>query len=373
MRTTPTAEVVRLRRKARQAKRPQPRPSDFVTLEVPADAGAGIPCWSGGPGTWVSATVATAYDRRYTEIRPHMCSGGIARQTLLAIAAAMARTADTSTGRNCRASNAALATATGFPVRTVQRARECLRLLGVATEVLRGRQRTLGERMASWRMGDRHRGWASVWALHDDPQITVVIHSLSPHLERSPLNYEGSPSVGRTTTRGHASRARQGAAARRPSIDERGLALIRRWRQADRTPRWAYRFSEAAWAAMLAAPAAAGWTPADLNAVVTDWLAARPIPDNPRRPIALLGTILKRHTDANPLTARPTAHDEARRAAEAAAHAEHLAQQAADHHNHLQARRAAVAALAGSGRAAARAALTAARTRKHHTAPGGTR
>jgi hypothetical protein len=31
--------------------------------------------------------------------------------------------------------------------------------------------------MASWRVGDRGRGWASVWVLHDSRLITV----LSPH------------------------------------------------------------------------------------------------------------------------------------------------------------------------------------------------
>lgn len=34
------------------------------------------------------------------------------------------------------------------------------------------------------------RGWASVWALCDNPFIHTMIRALSPHLERTPL---GSP------------------------------------------------------------------------------------------------------------------------------------------------------------------------------------
>ena len=188
IRTTGTAEVLAIRRGRRLSGRDMPAPSVFVGLELDADTYAGVPCWSGGPSYWAHTTVAVAYELRYaTEVRPRMCDGGIGKKTLVVIAAAMARYADWNTGRNCRPTNDQLAAATGFCERTIQRAHECLRLLGVATEVLRGRQRTYIERMASWRMGDRHRGWASVWALHDNPQINRVVHSLSPHLERSPV------------------------------------------------------------------------------------------------------------------------------------------------------------------------------------------
>ncbi|WP_459958423.1 helix-turn-helix domain-containing protein, partial [Mycobacterium avium] len=291
----------------------------FVNLELEADAYAGVPCWSGGGAQWAHTTVATAYDLRYAEIRPQMTSGGIAKQTLVVIAAAFARSADVATGRNARPTNDQLARATGFTERTIQRARECLRLLGVATEVLRGRQRTYIERMASWRMGDRHRGWASVWALHDDPQLNRVIHTVSPHLERSLATTDTSPGVRLITTRGRHKGARHGVATRRRATDPGGWRLAVAWRADPHAPPWARRFTPTSWAAMLAAPAAAGWTPRDLTQLVTDWLGVgRRIPDNPVRPIGLLGAILAWH-GADNLGDRPAAARRARLAASSAA------------------------------------------------------
>lgn len=196
----PRAEVLAFRRGCRLSGQDMPAPSVFVGLELDTNSYTGVPCWSAGPAHWAHNTVAVAYDLRYQQIRSLMCDGGIARKTLIVIAAAMARHADWSTGRNCRPTNNQLEAATGFHQRTIQRAHECLRLLGVATEVLRGRQRTYIERMASWRMGDRHRGWASVWALHDNGEVARVVHSLSPHLERSPVTTHTSSKTRLFTT-----------------------------------------------------------------------------------------------------------------------------------------------------------------------------
>lgn len=226
--TTPLADVLAVRRGRRLHGGDPPPAHLFVNLELEDDAYAGVPCWSGGGAHWAHVTVAHAYDHRYPAIRPQMTSGGIAKQTLIIVAAAFARTADVATGRNARPTNEQLAQATGFTERTIQRARECLRLLGVATEVLRGRQRTYIERMASWRMGDRHRGWASVWALHDDASLNRVIHTMSPHLERSPAATHPSPKERLITTHGRHKGARHSGATRRRAIDPGG------WRGASR-------------------------------------------------------------------------------------------------------------------------------------------
>ena len=343
-----------------------PPASLFVNLELEEGAYAGVPCWSGGGTYWAHVTVAHAYDHRYKAIRSQMTSGGIAKQTLILIAAAFARTADVDTGRNARPTNEQLQRATGFTQRTIQRARECLRLLGVATEVLRGRQRTYIERMASWRMGDRYRGWASVWALHDNAQLNRVIHKMSPHLERSQITTHTSPQQRLVTTRGRHKGARQGVAPRRPAPDHQGRRLAAAWRADPHAPPWARRFTPTSWAAMLAAPAAAGWTPRDLNQLITDWLGVgRHIPDTPARPIGLLGAILAWHGAEN-LADRPAALEDAREAQLRAADEElRRAESAASHRAHLAGRAAAEAAQSGPGRAEALASLSALQRRRH--------
>ncbi len=362
IRTSSTSEVLAIRRGRRVLGRPLPAPSAFVGLELDSDAYRAVPCWSGGPTQWAHVTVATAYDLRYATIRDRMCNGGIARNSLIVIAAAMARFADWTTGRNCRPSNEQLTAATGFSERTVQRGRECLRLLGVATEVLRGRQRTYAERMASWRMGDRHRGWASVWVLHDNPQVNRVIHTLSPHLERSQVTTT-SPSFKSLITTRTGARARHHGAARRPAPDENGRRLAALWRADPHAPPWTRKYTAGSWAGMLAGPAAAGWTPNDLTMLVRDWLATGHwIPDNPARPIALLGTLLAWHTSHNTLADRPAALDDAREAETAAQAArQRIAAQEA-HREYLIARAIGKAAATGPGRNAAFAALAATRS-----------
>ena len=113
--------------------------------------------------------------------------------------------------------------------------------------------------------------------------------------------------------------------------------------------------SFASWAAMLAAPAAAGWTPRDLNQLITDWLGiGRHIPDHPPRPIALLEAILAWHGTDN-LSDRPAVADIAREIAERADHHARINAQATEHAEHIRARETGRAALNSPGHAAARA------------------
>ena len=157
-----------------------------IVLELEDGVWAGVPCWTGRAERWARWVVPIAYDLYYdTEVRPLMGGNQIGRKTLIAVAVARAQFADFNTGRNSRPTNKTLAPLAGCKERTVQRADKALRLLGVATEVLRGRQRTRAERLASWRVGDRARGWASVWALHDRHTLTSAVRVLSPHPEGS--------------------------------------------------------------------------------------------------------------------------------------------------------------------------------------------
>ncbi|MFA4085374.1 hypothetical protein ONA92_27135 [Mycobacteroides salmoniphilum] len=65
---------------------------------------------------------------------------------------------------------------------------------------------------------------------------------------------------------------------------------------------------------MLAKPAAHGWTPEDLNAVIREWatVGGNFLPTTPHKPIGLLYTILKWHGE---LSNRPAADAAAQAAA----------------------------------------------------------
>lgn len=328
-----------------------------VVLELGDAPYAGVPCWTGRLERWTHLTVPAAYDCRYdSHVRPLMPGNPISRQALLAVAEARARYADHATGRNCRPTNERLADDTGYSVRTVQRADTALRLLGVATEVLRGRQRTRIERMASWRVNDRGRGWASVWALHDNPQLNRLLHKLSPHPVGSSVHSSPSGNSVVTTPTGSPTGRRQHGATRRTSPDVEGLALAKAWRADQHAPPWGRRHSAEAWSALLAAPGAHGWTPRDLNQLITDWLGVGHwIADSPHKPIGLLGAILAWHGRDN-LAERPAAADEAREAAELTADRARVANQLATRTTTAAARAAGRAALSSPGHAAAQAA-----------------
>ena len=352
LRARPTSAPTRRRPRTGERSGHDWRPSQRVVLELPEGIHRGVACWRSREH-WLTITVPAAYDLRYKDIRPQMRSGGINRRALLAVAAARAAHADHRTGRDCRPSNARLVAITGLSLRQVQRADEALRLLGVATEVVRGRQRTLSERMASWRVGDRGRGWASVWALHDNPIDLPDNTFVTPQHARVP---KGTNSRQRVVTTRRTPSGRGRRAWRRVSPDEAGTRLALTWRAHDNAPPWARRHSAEAWSTLLAEPARRGWTPRDLNQLITEWLATgHRIPDNPHKPIGLLGAVLRAHGD---LDDRPTATDEARVREELAQRRAERAHHRAERSRHHQAREAGRAALHGPGRAQCRQILT---------------
>ena len=337
---------------------------------------AGVPCWTRGR-RWARFTVPVAYAARYnSEVRPRMPGNPISLKALVRVAEARAAYADHATGRNCRPTNERLAVDTGLSVRTAQRASTTLRLLGCSTEVLRGRQRTRAERLASWRVGDRGRGWASVWALHDHPFIHRFVHKLgllSPHPERSAVRQTRSVKNMVTTSTRRRTGAGSRAAARRASPDRAGVRLAGAWRTDPHAPPWALRYSVTAWARIFGAPARHGWCARDINQLITDWIAVgHRLPQRPHKPIGLLGAILAWH-GADNLDDRPAAADMAREAAELATARARVAAQAAERAAQERARVAAQRALGGPGhraarRAAAEAAQRAARRRTHTAA-----
>ncbi|MFB1298509.1 helix-turn-helix domain-containing protein [Mycobacterium sp. pW049] len=307
---------------------------------------AAIPCWTGRARRWAHETVPAAYRARYdTQVRPAMPGNPVSLKTLVAVAEARASFADHRTGRNCRPTNDRLAALTGLSVRTVQRASTALRLLGVATEVMRGRQRTYDERMASWRVGDHGRGWASVWALHDSR-----IRTLSPHPEGSYLNTQISCKKSLTTSRRPTGRS--SGASRRTAPNTQALTLANRWVCDQQSPAWARRYRTGTpWARILAEVARHGWTPRDLNQLIADWIGTGHwIPETPHKPIGLLGAILAAH--GNPAE-RPSALEEAREAADLALSRKRISAQLAERDAARRAREVGQAALTGAGRQAA--------------------
>ena len=323
----------------------------------------GVPCWNGA-ARWAKQVVPVAYDLGYSAIRARLGKNPVSRRAVLAVAAARAAYADHATGRECRPTDAQLAADTGLSLRTVTAASTCLRLLGVATEVLRGRQRTLDERMAAWRIGDSARGWASVWALHDNQTLTRRVE-LATHLRSGPVRDKKLLKKSLSTRSACPSGPRRRAGKRRSAPDRGGLGLARSWRSSPHAPTWAHRYRAEAWAAILAAPAASGWTPRDLNQLVVDYRGVgRRVPEEPYKPIGLLAAMIGWH-GLDSLDQRPAVYDQARDDAAAAARQARIAAQHAQAQHHQRQREQRRDAPPCPGRLAAREAARQA-TRSAH-------
>jgi len=327
----------------------------------------GIACW-GGTQAWVELHVPDVYRRGYlATVLPELRAtrgGGVSLRAVKLVALAMAQAAEHSTGRGSRLTVATLMARTGLGESTVQRARTALRLLGVATEVFRGRLRTYTERMASWRVGDQARGWASVWTLHPPTPVdkTRIICAgqtkMAPHPRRGLFSLESSSrkvvTTGKAVDSGAASRRSTRTRRRKLSLpDPRGAVLASRWLRDGRTPGWARQHTPTGWARVLAEPARYGWNVEDLNAIITDWATDNGVAPAPTTPVAFLRWLLKRHDLAFP----PTLLNQARRDQERAAAQEQRAAAAQDLVRSAQARAIAQADLTGPGHQLARQVL----------------
>jgi len=327
----------------------------------------GIACW-GGTQAWVELHVPDVYRRGYlATVLPELRTtrgGGVSLRAVKLVALAMAQAGEHSTGRGSRLTVATIMARTGLGESTVQRARTALRLLGVATEVFRGRLRTYAERMASWRVGDRARGWASVWALHPPTPVdrTRIVCAgqtqMAPHPRRGLFSVESSSSEGVTT----GNTVKSGAASRRSTKkerrklslpDPRGAVLASRWLRDGRTPGWARKHTPTGWAGALAEPARYGWNAEDLNAVITDWATDTGQVAAPDTPVAFLRWLLKRHD----LAFSPTLLEHARRDQERLAAQEQRERAAQELARSAEARAMARADLTGPGHRLAREVL----------------
>lgn len=308
-------------------------PRARVRLDLPQLAHAGVAAWYSDIDYLMQVQIA--YDLYYPTVRPALADkhgrGGVSKQAVVKVAATRAAAADWETGRNSRLAVATIMARTGLGERTVQRASAFLRIIGAATEVLRGRQRTKTERMASWRKGDKGRGWASVYALHppNNAQVRRIKLALdplaTPHPRQGPV--KGPSPLGKNSLKPTgAAGENQGRASRvsgttgggpctakpRRRYNQRGLLLGHKWHESGLAPAWLAKCSPGRLAAVLAKPAEHGWTPADLDQLLRDhvslggWIA-----DDPNDPVLLLGWLLKKHSD---MEDRPAAAEEDREA-----------------------------------------------------------
>lgn len=278
-----------------------------VVLDLGEQPWAGIAVWP-GEQVWVEVHVRTAYKELYGTLRPAFSRcGGVSFDAVLAVAREMARAAEWSTGRNSRLSNGTIAERIGRSVRVVQRARLLLRAMGLATEVFRGRQRTRDERFASWRVGDRGRGWTSVYALHqrrpvDKTRVRIgSTTQMAPHPRRG-LFYSLNSSkqvvlTEKDVQNGTASRANNAKQRRKlvgRTSDTAGVLLASRWLRDRRSPSWARRHTPKGWSRVLRDAEARGWSAADLNDTLDAWSRNHDTVVQPRQPMAFLRWLLSK-------------------------------------------------------------------------------
>ena len=304
---------------------------------VPLGVYAPVPCWWSWR-RWLEH-VERVYRRHYLLLRPALVAvsgGGISLRAVLAVAGAHAASADFGTGRDSRpmlgdtGGEQGLTAATGLGARTITRARTFLRLTGLATEVQPGRHRTLPERLDSWERGDTARGWTAVYALHHTsthPVDNLVgigaghtpdgtpprSGSLPPSSLEKKVVTTGAEPENRGAPR--PASTKPGRSGRRRAVpDARGVLLATRWCQDPDSPPWARYKTPPTWAALLALPAAHGWTVRDLHRLLDNHTTSgRRLLTHPNNPIAYLSWLLNQ-TD---LTNRPCAMDDVYAAYEA--------------------------------------------------------
>ncbi|WP_233272475.1 replication protein [Rhodococcus sp. JT-3] len=283
-----------------------------MRLDLGVGAYNGIAVWQGAQH-WVEIAVREAYTAEYKNIRPALVEttgGGISLKSLLAVATVMASVAEFDTGRESRLSLDKTIERTGLGERTVQRARQTLKLLRVATEVFRGRlRRKKGERQGSYRVGDKGRGWASVWALHPRKpvdktrvyvggSIKMAPHPRRGHLLSLPSRREVLNTKRSVDKRAASRRKESKAEVEKAEAIRKGLLLASKWLGNPRSPVWARQHSPRGWAPALAEPAAHGWTAEDLNDTIDAWANTQNMVPTPKHPIAFIRWLMKQQDQA---------------------------------------------------------------------------
>lgn len=314
-------------------QRPTPPAVLFVLpslrLPLPDDAYDAVPsCWWSRE-RWIAHNLAL-YDQYYAQLRRQELVESVARKTFLNYLLAESAGADYRTGRNSRVTIAQLKTATSRERSTVLRCRRLVAAFGTRTTVFTGRHRTLGERLDSWRRGDRARGWASVSALHESATLPVDNSTVETLLELGfgtpPERSEGSSFISgrsgvsspKNENEGRAPRDIDKRRPRRtpPAYDQKAVKLAASVRRDERFPLWVRQIPRGRLTAAVTRKARADWTSDDLYGAFEEHrIAGRRTYDEPRNPAGYLVYILRQIPDDLP----PAALDRAREVAEAEA------------------------------------------------------
>ncbi|AOD24727.1 replication protein (plasmid) [Rhodococcus sp. p52] len=160
----------------------------------------------------------------------------IAPDKFIAAANAHAAYADESTGRNLTAARDTLAEYAGISTDVLDRARQILRRIGAAVELVRGRYLTIAERVeASLTHGGKQLRAASVWALSSKFTADSSVYPQFPNHADLPENPLGSTGISRSQIITNARATRRARASTRTSGGPRPLhAQIAAARLADR-------------------------------------------------------------------------------------------------------------------------------------------
>ncbi|MGN0040496.1 replication protein [Rhodococcus sp. (in: high G+C Gram-positive bacteria)] len=160
----------------------------------------------------------------------------IAPDKFIAAANAHAAYADEATGRSLTAARATLAEYAGISTDVLDRARQILRRIGAAVELVRGRYLTIAERIeASLIHGGKQLRAASVWALTSRFTANPSVYPQFPNHADLPENPLGSTGISRSRVLTNARAPRRAGASKKTSDQPQPLhAQIAAARLADR-------------------------------------------------------------------------------------------------------------------------------------------
>lgn len=201
-------------------------------LRVSDGAYSPIPVWDSRMG-WMRQIITFA--RSETGIK--VChEHRIAPDKFIAAANAHAAYADEATGRSLTAARDTLAEYAGISTDVLDRARQILRRIGAAVELVRGRYLTIAERIeASLTHGGKQLRAASVWALSSKFTGDASVYPQFPNHADLPENPLGSTGISRSQVVTNARAPRRARALTKTAHSPRPLhAQIAAARLADR-------------------------------------------------------------------------------------------------------------------------------------------